>query len=132
MKYKVGQIIYLLGKEKTSVFPSQVVEKVTRKNLEGEETSYIVKIPNKEKTEIELEKLNVEVFVSLDTLRETMLEEAKLSIEKIIESASSLSKSNFDIKDSIDSTGLQVTIKEKIAEPAEIFNKTENGNEVGK
>ena len=132
MKYKVGQIIYLLGKEKTSVFPSQVVEKVTRKNLEGEETSYIVKIPNKEKTEIELEKLNVEVFVSLDTLRETMLEEAKLSIEKIIESASSLSKSNFDIKDSIDSTGLQVTIKEKIAEPAEIFNKIENGSEVGK
>tara|TARA_R110001583_G_scaffold48919_14_gene153173 strand:+ start:2129 stop:2527 length:399 start_codon:yes stop_codon:yes gene_type:complete len=132
MKYKVGQIIYLLGKEKTSVFPSQVVEKVTRKNLEGEETSYIVKIPNKEKTEIELEKLNVEVFVSLDTLRETLLEEAKLSIGKIIESASSLSERNFTINDSIDSMGIQAKIKEKITEPLEVFNKIENGSEVGK
>ena len=47
MSYTVGQVLYLLSKKETKVFPVQVVEVVLRKTLEGEATSYAVSLPVK-------------------------------------------------------------------------------------
>jgi len=128
MKYDVGQIIYLLGREKNNVFPSQVIEKVTRKNLEGEATSYIVKLPNKEKTEIELDKLNVDIFTSLATLREKMLNDSKLAIEKIIQNANDLSGNSFENLSDDSEEGLSENDNDSLINPSDIDNKMETGD----
>ena len=63
MSYFVGQIIYLLNTEKLKVYPVQVVEEITRKSLEGKQITYIVKLPDKEGTNVNLADINAKIFV---------------------------------------------------------------------
>ena len=86
-KYKVGQVLYLLSSQTMKVFPVQVIEEIVRKSLKGKNVTYTVMMPDRKKSLIELDNVNAKIFDDVAKLREFMTNNAKLSIDKIIENA---------------------------------------------
>lgn len=91
--YEVGQIIYLLVKGEMKVIPTRVVEAITRKRLSGTDTTYMVQLPDKERTIIDLTELDAEPFNDLGRVREVMLERVSASIEGTIKRTEALARS---------------------------------------
>ena len=92
MSYNVGQIVYLLSKKDLKVFPAQVIEEIKRKTIGGETISYVVMLPDKNRSEVPLDELNVESFTSISAASETMMENAKSQIGAILERAKEISR----------------------------------------
>ena len=90
MSYKVGQIVYLLSRKDVRIFPAQVVEEIRRKTIEHELISYILRLPNKEKSEVLLDEINAEVFTSLKAVEEAMKKNAYDQIKEFLKKAQSL------------------------------------------
>ena len=125
MSYAVGQIIYALSNKETKVIPVQVVEVLFRKTLSGEETSYMVMLPDRKRTVAPLEKLQVEIFTSPEDLRHFMLKNATHGINNLINSALNISSETFtkEENDLIDPGGLikpDTVDTESVQESAEI------------
>lgn len=80
----VGQIVYLLARREPRVYPALVTEQINKKTLEGSSTSYVVRLPTNDSQEIELTRIDAEVFVSADAVRNKMLERATSQIDKIL------------------------------------------------
>lgn len=95
MSYFVGQIIYLLNTEKLKVYPVQVVEEITRKSLEGKQITYIVKLPDKEGTNVNLADINAKIFVDDKNLKSFMYENAKKNIDKLVSNANEVKENLF-------------------------------------
>jgi len=95
MSYFVGQIIYLLNTEKLKVYPVQVVEEITRKSLEGKQITYIVKLPDKEGTNVNLADINAKIFVDDKNLKSFMYENAKKNIDKLVSNANKVKEDLF-------------------------------------
>ena len=62
MRYDVGQVVFLLSKKDMKVFPAQVVEEIISKKLDGENITYMAKLPNKDRTEVSLSEVSADVF----------------------------------------------------------------------
>lgn len=90
--YEVGQIVYLLVKGEMKVIPTRVVEAITRKRLNGTETTYMVQLPDKERTIMDLTDLDAEPFNDLNRVREIMLERVTASIEGTIKRTEALAR----------------------------------------
>ena len=84
--YKVGQVIYAIIEEKHMIIPVKVIEQIVIKNLDGEQTDYKVMLPNKKSQKVSIDKFNL-LFNDLDEVSEYLVENAKKSIDKMIESA---------------------------------------------
>ena len=93
--YDVGQILYLLINKSKKIAPVQVVEQIVRKSIDGEEVSYVVQLPNSEKTKVDLSKIDCEIFTSADLIRKSMIENAILAIDKLVEDSTQISKKIF-------------------------------------
>ena len=65
MKFNVGQVVYILSKKETKVFPAIVIEEICRKTIEEESTSYVVRLPDKGKSEVSTEDIAGDIFISL-------------------------------------------------------------------
>ncbi len=91
--YEVGQIVYLLVKGEMKVIPTRVVEAITRRRLSGSETTYMVQLPDKERTIIDLTELDAEPFNDLNRVRDVMLERVTASIEGTIKRTEALARS---------------------------------------
>tara|TARA_B100000214_G_scaffold373973_1_gene355533 strand:+ start:426 stop:866 length:441 start_codon:yes stop_codon:yes gene_type:complete len=87
MKLNVGQIIYILSRKEMRVFPVIVVEEICRKTLDEMITSYVVRLPNKEKSEMLLDEIDAEVFTSVQSVEEKMKRSAYEKIMSILSSA---------------------------------------------
>jgi hypothetical protein len=96
MSYEVGQILYTILKDKQAIIPVKIVEQIVIKDLEGEVTNYKVLLPNKKGKKISIDKLD-NTFEDLDEVNEFILERAKSSISKMIESAINLEEEFFNI-----------------------------------
>ena len=81
--YSVGQIIYSILEDKQILLPLQIVEQVTIKNLEGEETKYTVLVPNKNHQKLSLDKFK-KVFDDLDEASSYLLNNAKKAIDDMV------------------------------------------------
>lgn len=101
MNFSVGQVIYLLTKKDPKVYPALVCEEIQKKSLEGKTTSYVVRLPTDDSQEIELDKLNAEVFTGVDEARIAMIERATSQINFILKKAKEISEvfSQFVIDD---------------------------------
>lgn len=97
MSYNVGQVLYTIIKKKQVVIPVRVVEQIIKKNLDGEETSYKVLLPNKKSQKVDLEKLE-NVFQDLDDVNSYLLKKSKSTIDKMIEDAMILEEDFFEEK----------------------------------
>jgi hypothetical protein len=85
-KYSVGQVLYIVSSQKVSVYPIQVVEEVIHKRLDGEDTTYIYKMPGDSNT-FKLSDIDGEIFVTHNDARNTMLKRAENVIGTLIEKA---------------------------------------------
>jgi len=92
VKFEVGQIVYLLSRKDTSVYPAQVIEEIQRKTLESEIVSYIIRLPNKDNSEVLLEEVNADIFTSLEDLESKMVENAHRQIKLFLDKTRSLEK----------------------------------------
>ncbi len=105
MAYEVGQVIYLLSKRDLKIFPVQVIEEIKRKTIEEEVVTYVVSLPDKEKTQVSIEDVNADIFTSLESLESHMIENAHSEIKVFIKKASrlaSLFKSHVPDKSPLD------------------------------
>ena len=84
MKYNVGQTIFAMLKKQKQVIPVLVVEELTRKRVDGESCTYTVQLPDNKNTQVQLDKLDAVVFDTIDAVKESMLNTAAQTIEKII------------------------------------------------
>lgn len=100
MKYKVGQVFYLIGVETAKVIPFRVIEEVTRTTLEGQEKNYIAELPDKKKTQVPVTKLKGEVFDNVADVRSHMLENARQAIDAMINSAENLAAILYSLEES--------------------------------
>lgn len=96
MKYKVGQVFYLIGLETARVIPFMIVEEVTRTTISGIEKTFIAELPDVKKTKIDVLKLKGIVFDNLEELKAHMIENAKNAIAIMIDQALQLSDEAFN------------------------------------
>ena len=88
MLYEVGQIVFLLVKNELKIIPARVIEQVTRKRFnEDTDTSYIVELPDRERTTININELDADVFTNIEALRTHMVDNAMGTIDKLLTNA---------------------------------------------
>ena len=93
--YKVGQILYTLIENKHAIFPVQVIEEVTIKNLESETTTYKVLLPNSKNQKVDLNRFD-KVFPEVNSASNYLLENAKKAIDDMLVSSKKLEVKFFD------------------------------------
>ena len=98
MNYKVGQLLYYCSEKTMKIIPVQVVEEVTRVTLEGEVKKYIVLLPDNERSKIDLDKIDSNIFSTIEEVKNFLKENTLKSIEKMANNAASLSKRAFGIE----------------------------------
>ena len=123
MTYKVGQILYILSKKNAAaIIPVQVVEQVTYKKMSGEEVAYIVVPFNDQTKEVELSTIIGEIYSDVGLLRETMLQRAAATIDKLVTNALENTENFKQLKidassESNDDNGALIHKPEKISTP---------------
>jgi hypothetical protein len=90
--YSIGQILFFVLSKKSQVYPMQVVEIITKKNLSGEEATYVLQAGPEKETKLTLDQVDGEVFESPDVLRQTLVHRASMQVNKLIDNA--VDKSN--------------------------------------
>jgi hypothetical protein len=90
--YSIGQILFFVLSKKSQVYPMQVVEIITKKNLSGEEATYVLQAGPEKETKLTLDQVDGEVFESPDVLRQTLVHRASVQVNKLIDNA--VDKSN--------------------------------------
>ena len=107
MGYQVGQVVYLVSKKDTRIFPARVIEQISRRTLAGEEESYTIELPDKKASRVPLENIDAEIFVSLDLLKTHLLNEATSTINRVVENAAAVQKRVFKSEATIQDSALQ-------------------------
>jgi hypothetical protein len=88
MLYEVGQIVFLLVRNELKIIPARVVEQVIRKRFnEDTDTSYIVELPDRDRTTINVNELDADVFTNIEVLRTHMVDNAMGTIDKLLSNA---------------------------------------------
>ena len=88
MLYEVGQIVFLLIKNELKIIPARVIEQVIRKRFnEVTDTSYIVELPDRERTTININELDADVFTNIEVLKTHMVDNAMGTIDKLLSNA---------------------------------------------
>lgn len=83
MSHEVGDILWVVGKERPGVRVYRVVEEVIKKSLEGTITSYRVQPPGGTKV-ISLEKIDGTIYGNVSEARDAMMSHAEKAIGKMI------------------------------------------------
>jgi len=96
VKYKVGQILYSILEEKKVIIPIKVIEEITIKNEEGEQTNYKVALPNTKNQKVKISMFE-KVFLDLDEVSDYLIGNAKNAIEKMVEDAIYLEEDYFKV-----------------------------------
>jgi len=81
-RYTVGQILFVVSKTETRIYPIQVVEEITKKTVEGQKTHYVVSDSNKQ---VELSTISGEIFESSDKMKHVLIERATESIKTLVD-----------------------------------------------
>lgn len=87
MKYAVGQVLYVVLKKELRVYPMQVIEEITKKTLEGEVTSYMVRGGTDPKAQLLITEVDGEIFDSAERAKTVLIERATASISRMIDVA---------------------------------------------
>jgi hypothetical protein len=96
--FEVGQIIYLLDNNEMKIIPVQVIEQVVKRKFnEDSETSYVVRLPRKTLTTLNLNEVDATVYTDINELREFMVNNATQSIDSMLTRSKSLAQTHFEI-----------------------------------
>ena len=91
MNLSVGQVIFLLTKKSSKVYPVLVCEEIKKKSLSGETVNYVVRLPTEEANEVEIDKLDAEIFDTVESARATIIDRISSDVDRMLDSAVSLS-----------------------------------------
>ena len=135
MNYTVGQIVYLLSKKDVKVFPARVIEEIKRKTVNEEMISYIVQLPNQDKTEVLLEEISADIFTSIEDVEKRMIENAHSQIKIFLQGARKLESSFQPIKQpdpingSLPAGKVEVDLGDGVKGKIDISQITSNGGQ---
>lgn len=87
MKYQVGQILYVVLRKEMRVYPMQVTQEITKRTLEGEETSYVVRGGSDPKAQLLISDIDGEVFDSAEKAKTMLIDRATGNIVKLVDTA---------------------------------------------
>lgn len=87
MSYKVGQVLYVILRKEASVYPMQVVEEITKKTLDGEVTTYMVRAGSDPNKVLPINDIDGEVFDSAEKAKKTLIDRVSSSINQRVEQA---------------------------------------------
>ncbi len=87
MNYRVGQVLYVVLRKEPNVYPMQVVEEITKKTLEGEVTTYMLRAGSDPNKVLSINEIDGEIFDSSDTAKRTLIERVSQSITNRVEQA---------------------------------------------
>ena len=112
MKLDVGQIVYILSRKDRKVYPAVVIEEICRKTIEEKVTSYVIRLPDKNKTETLLEEIDADYFMSIEEVEREMQKNAEDQIDKILNVAKKM-EAVFDdfIVKKVESENIEDTIE---------------------
>jgi len=83
--YELGQTIYILSSESTTIIPVVITEELVHKKLDGNQITYKVSVGPKEKQKIiNLDKISGEVYSSLDEIRTVLIERLTKFVDDLI------------------------------------------------
>lgn len=83
-RYEVGQILFVLPNKKTAVVPIQVVEEITKKTIQGDSVSYIVRYSKDPEKKIDINDVDGEVYESSDHVRRTLIERSANALNRLV------------------------------------------------
>ena len=87
MSYSVGQVLYVVLRKEASVYPMQVVEVITKRTLEGEVTTYMVKAGASSEKTLSISEIDGEVFDSSEKAKKVLIDRVTASITQRIDHA---------------------------------------------
>lgn len=90
--YRLGQVLFIVFRKETRVYPMQVVEVQVKRSIEREETSFIVRGGQDPKAQVNLKDVDGEVFESSASARTALIERATQSINRLVDMAIEKSK----------------------------------------
>ena len=99
MNYSVGQMIYLLSRKDLKVFPAKVIEEIKRRTIKEEMISYIIRLPNKDMSEVLLEEIDADIFTSIEDVEKKMIENAHSEIKSLLHETRKIEKRFVTIED---------------------------------
>ena len=95
INYEVGQILYLTNEKSFKIIPVQVVEEVTRTTIDGKDKTYLVQFPDSKKTTVDIRELKYNCFKTEREVRDYLINNTKVAIDKLLEVANELKKESF-------------------------------------
>jgi hypothetical protein len=87
VQYRLGQILYVILKKETRVYPMQVIEILSKKTLEGEVVNYMVRGGSDPKAQLLISDVDGEVFDSAEKAKAALINRATSSIVRLIDAA---------------------------------------------
>lgn len=85
--YELGQTIFILSNKSQSVVPAVITEEFVHKKLNGNVVTYKVAIgPVSKQKIVDLEKIDGEVFTSLDDIRTTLINRLTAFVNELVSS----------------------------------------------
>jgi len=91
--FDVGQVVYVISRKESRVYPVLVVEETVRKTLEGSITTYMVRLPDKKGTVAALDGIADRAFAQANELREFLVTSATKSINTMVDDAVRIGRS---------------------------------------
>ena len=78
--YKVGQIIFMTSDKSLNILPVQIVEEVIRTTIGGKEKTYMIKLPDKNETIVDIKQVTGSLFKTKNEIKKYMLVNAENAI----------------------------------------------------
>ena len=83
--HEVGQIIFLVSRKAQSVLAAQICEQNVKKTLDGEETTFRVRIGTSEDTGLyDLDRVDADIYASPEEATESLYNTAKSVIDALV------------------------------------------------
>jgi hypothetical protein len=90
--FDVGQVIYVISRKESRVYPVLVVEENVKRTLEGAAVTYMVRLPDKKGTVIQLDTITDRAFTSPVELQDFLISTATRSISAMVAEATEIGK----------------------------------------
>jgi hypothetical protein len=92
VSYEVGQVVYIISRKESRVYPVLVVEENVKRTLEGAAVTYMVRLPDKKGTVIQLDTITDRAFTSPVELQDFLISTATRSISAMVAEATEIGK----------------------------------------
>ncbi len=103
--YNIGQVIYVVSQKTQQVVPVQVVERIVKSTLQGEEVIYKVVGPRGEGPH-DLKQIDGDLYIDGNIIREELRRKAVSAVDKMVDRALAVAAQQFQAARSVQDGGL--------------------------